>query len=782
MTTLPGNNVKKCLLCGLSVALLAAASSLTPGLQAATLTVTNTSDGGPGSLRDAIALASRGDEIAFDPSLAGQPIILTTGELLIDHDLAINGLGQQQTILDGNGASRIFRITEGTSVTLSDLTVRNGWPKECLADHRTRSEGGGIYNAGLLELDRSTVTQNLVDHRHSHCDEYYDYPESIRGGGLYNMGTLVINQSAVDANAAGGYWSYGGGLYNTGETLLTDSSVSQNTGYWDRYEGLQGAGIYNEPSGTMTLLRCSVNGNTPAKAIENAGSLAVTGSTIAGNGDWRGGGIFNRGLATITDTAIMYNWSGVGSDAGGISNSGNLTLERSTAGSNGGEYAGGIANRGVLRLINSTIHGNGGYRQAGGLFTFGTATVVGTTITGNGTGYTFGGLFSEDLGGIKSTIIAGNYNYNDPEQADCGGPVTSLGHNLLGLVHGCDGVVDGVNEDIAGVDWSLVLENGGSPYGQPRVNLADNGGPTPTVALLPGSPAIDAIPASACLDADGNPILTDQRGMARPQGPACDIGAFEFAPPRGTGFWDHQCSGLGYAQLTSAQMQTLFDQVAVASPAFPECAPIGCGTLRLPPPKNDMRLKAERSLLGLWLNLITGRVTRGRPIDLPALTNAATAGEALAEVEMTVCDPNASRGDLGTAKEIAEAINNQGEDMELVSVEASATVLPGTIRTFTLTLVNMSPDVRNYDLSTGGTWPVSLSSTRINGLGPGQIALLTTALFVPAGSSNQTGEVHITASDDNSDPPLARTATIRILVGNAVDPIGGRNIRRLPRP
>ena len=772
--------MKKHLLCGLSVALLAAASSLTPGLRAATHTVTNTHDNGPGSLRDAIAGSSRGDEIVFDPALAGQPVILTTGELLIDNDLTINGLGQQQTILDGNGASRIFRITERASVALSDLMVRNGWPKECLADHRTRSEGGGIYNAGFLELNRSMVTQNLVDHRHSHCDDYYDSPESIRGGGVYNKGTLVLNRSAVDANAGGGVYSYGGGLYNTGVTMIADSSVSGNSGEWDRYEGLQGAGIYNESSGTVTLLRCSINSNTPAKAIENAGNLTVTDSTIAGNGHWRGGGILNSGLATLTETAIVSNWSGVGSDVGGISNWGTMTLERSIVGGNSGEYGGGIANRGVLRLINDTVSTNEGYWLAGGLSNTGSATVVGTTITGNRTGHTFAGFFSNNVGGIKNTIIAGNQDFNDPANADCGGSVTSLGHNLLGLTHGCDGVVDGVNGDITGVDWTRVVENSSSPYGGLHVNLADNGGPTPTVALLPGSPAIDAIPESSCLDADGKPLLTDQRGVARPQGPACDIGAFEFAPPRGTGFWEHQCSGLGYVQLTPAQMQTLFDQVVVASPAFPECAPVGCGTLRLPTPKNDLRLKAERSLLGFWLNLITGRMTRGRPIDLPALTNAATVGEALAEVEMTVCNPNASRGDLGTAKEIAEAVNNQGEDMELVSAESSATVQPGTFRAFTLVVVNMSPDVRNYDLTSRGTWPVSPSATRINGLGPGQIAMATTTLFVPADSTNQTGEVHITASDNNSDPPLARTATIRILVSNPVAPIGGGKIRPMP--
>jgi len=461
-------------------------------------------------------------------------------------------------------------------------------------------------------------------------------------------------------------------------------------------------------------------------------------------------------------------------------NSGTLTMERSVVGNNSGEYGGGIVNHGVLKLLNDTINTNEGYWLAGGVSSTGTATVVGSTITGNRTGHTYAGFFSNASDRIRSTIIAGNQDFNDPLQADCGGPATSLGHNLLGLVRGCSGVVDGVNGDVTGVDWSLVLENASSPYGGSHVILADNGGPTPTVALLPGSPAVDAIPASACLDADGNPLLTDQRGVARPQGPACDIGAFELSLPRGTGFWAHQCDGLGYVQLTAAQMQALFDQIAAASPAFPECAPVGCGTLRPPTPQNDIRLKAQRGLLGLWLNVITGRVTRGRPIDLPALTRAATAGEALAEVEITVCDPTASRGELGTAKEIAEAINNQGEDMELVSVEPAATLQPGTYRSFTLAVVNMSPDVRNYDLTGQAPWPVLLSQTRVNGLGPGQVATLTATLFVPAGSSGQTGEVQVTATDTNSVAPLARTATIRILVGGAVDP-GGGMVRPRPR-
>ena len=57
--------------------------------------------------------------------------------------------------------------------------------------------------------------------------------------------------------------------------------------------------------------------------------------------------------------------------------------------------------------------------------------------------------------------------------------------------------------------------------------LQENGGFTATIALLAGSPAIDAIPAADCTDQNGNAITTDQRGVARPQGNGCDIGAFE---------------------------------------------------------------------------------------------------------------------------------------------------------------------------------------------------------------------------------------------------------------
>jgi len=225
-------------------------------------------------------------------------------------------------------------------------------------------------------------------------------------------------------------------------------------------------------------------------------------------------------------------------------------------------------------------------------------------------------------------------------------------------------------------------------------------------------------------------------------------------------------------------MQNLFDRVTAAAPAFPECAPVGCDTLNPPTPRTDMRLKAQRGLLGAWLNLVTGRLTRGRPIDLAALTTAATAGEALAEIEATVCDPDATRSDLATAKEIADALNAPAGDLELASAESSATVQPGTYHSFILAIANMSEDVRNYDLTSAGAWPVSLSATRVNGLGPGQLGMVTATLFVPGGTASEIGEVQVTATDSSNRASLVRTATVRILVNGAVNPGGGGNLPR----
>src|SRR5262249_26476919 len=106
-----------------------------------TLTVLNTHDSGAGSLRDAIAHAKDGDTIVFDPSLNGQTIALTSGELAISKSLDIEGPGAGLLAISGNHASRIFDISQNqkpVAVTIAGLTIQNGFA--------SGGDGGGILN------------------------------------------------------------------------------------------------------------------------------------------------------------------------------------------------------------------------------------------------------------------------------------------------------------------------------------------------------------------------------------------------------------------------------------------------------------------------------------------------------------------------------------------------------------------------------------------------------------------------------------------------------------
>src|SRR5262249_11859890 len=123
--------------------------------QAATLTVTNTNDSGAGSLRQAVADAVNGDTIKFDSSLNGQTIMLTSGELLVTTNVAINGPGANMLAVDANHASRLFYIAAGKDVTISGLTISNG---KVISDF-----GGGIYNDNAtLKISHCIITRNSI--------------------------------------------------------------------------------------------------------------------------------------------------------------------------------------------------------------------------------------------------------------------------------------------------------------------------------------------------------------------------------------------------------------------------------------------------------------------------------------------------------------------------------------------------------------------------------------------------------------------------------------------
>jgi hypothetical protein len=185
---------------------------------AATITVTNTNDSGAGSLRQALANANNGDTIHF--GITGV-ITLTTGELLVDKSITINGPGAASLTVDAILASRVFHVSSGVTAAIAGLTITNGtgW-----ADELTNT-GGGIYNdRAALALDNCTVS-----------GKYAGYG----GGGVHNRsGTLAVANSTFSGNWAAAPLGVGdgGAIFNDahdGDATLTviNSTFSGNQSY-----------------------------------------------------------------------------------------------------------------------------------------------------------------------------------------------------------------------------------------------------------------------------------------------------------------------------------------------------------------------------------------------------------------------------------------------------------------------------------------------------------------------------------------------------------------------
>jgi hypothetical protein len=455
-------------------------------------TVTNLNDAGDGSLRQAILDTPSGGTVDFQAGLSGT-ITLTTGELAISKSLTIAGPGASVITVSGSHASRVFEIDASFTVDITGLTIADG--------SVNNGAGGGIYNNGTLILTSSTLSGNKAD---------------TNGGGIFNnqSGTLTVTNSIFSGNQAGA----GGGIHNYYGTLtLTNSTVSGNTA--------SGYGL-----------------NADAGGIDNfGGTLIVTASTLSNNsasavgpkGIARGGGIYSFGTLNVTDSTLSGNSAiapgtggfalggGIFNDFGGTLNVTNCTLSDNSAleTSDGIGEGGGILNTGPLTVSNSTLSGNsivgGGRAQGGGIdHVDGTLSVTNSTLSGN----TASSSSLAEGGGIyigvelvfitRDTIIAGNTAAGSP---DLSGTVTSLGHNLIG---------DGTGG--SGYDPTDLVGTADNPIDPKLGPLQDNGGPTQTLSLLPGSPAIDA-------GDNADAPEWDQRGPGYPRivNDIIDIGAFE---------------------------------------------------------------------------------------------------------------------------------------------------------------------------------------------------------------------------------------------------------------
>ncbi len=254
-------------------------------------------------------------------------------------------------------------------------------------------------------------------------------------------------------------------------------------------------------------LTVSGNNASPVFRVSAGVTDSISGLTISNASNTSivgvGGGIINTGTLMVSDCTLSDN--SASKLGGGIFNAGTLTVTGSTFSGNSAPQGGGILNLSTLTVSDSTLFGNTAATFGGGISSSATLTVSNSTLSGNSATSSGGSIYV--AGGtctLDSTIVA-----EDPGPAgspDVSGTVTSLGNNLIGNTAGSSGWVD---SDLQNVEPLL------GP-------LQDNGGPTQTMALLPGSPAIDAGNAGVLAP------TTDQRGEPRTAGAATDIGALEF--------------------------------------------------------------------------------------------------------------------------------------------------------------------------------------------------------------------------------------------------------------
>ena len=312
-----------------------------------------------------------------------------------------------------------------------------------------------------LTIQGASATETILNA--AGVDRYFDAP-SVTDAVTITLRNLTIENGVARA---------GGGIrVSLGSLTIEDSTLTDNT---------------------------AADGNGGAVHIQNGTTLTVSGSLIsrnAANNNGAGGGINSGVETTITETTISNNTARLG---GGVQVAdATFTADAILATGNSASDTGGGLQvfRSEMHLSNSTISGNaasGPSKGAGVHVSSGLSTLRYVTITGNSDGFGLSGPFEDAL--LESVIIANN------PTGDCDSRVRvqSVGANLDS--DGTCGFTITANPNIA--------------------SLADNGGPTLTHALLPGSAAIDA--SVGC-------IASDQRGVARPLGSGCDLGAFEAEP------------------------------------------------------------------------------------------------------------------------------------------------------------------------------------------------------------------------------------------------------------
>ncbi len=462
----------------------------------------------------------------------------------------LNGAG-----IDVNGVA----VSGGGSLTLTNVVVQScqvlGKGDSVINQHTTLDAwGGGLASIGAtgnVIITDSTLTGNTASGGNG-GNFNNGAGSNARGGSVYSEGGMLnisgsrIHNSAANGGKGGdqdqngqtnggfGGTAQGGGAWVGSGTATINNTTFENTtanggdsgtgGNGSEPAGpADGGGLYSLGTATVTNSTFHLAGATGGRSGDTFGSTCLGGHTSLEGGGARGGAIFADGGSLIVNTATFANNFAIGGDGG-----------------NGGQTNGGL---------NCGAHGKGGFAYGGAIANNNAATVniKHGTISGNNaqagnTGVNQGGankppqLVAEGAGGgirvgpasvtLENTIIAGNSAANglgDTTGAPTPGPnvdgtITSNGHNLLGVVTDAGGFTG--TGDLTGANPMLAA-------------LADNGGPTQTMKLLPGSQAIDAgVAAGATFDQRGMPRTVDDPGVVNAAtSDGTDIGAFEAEVP-----------------------------------------------------------------------------------------------------------------------------------------------------------------------------------------------------------------------------------------------------------
>ena len=476
----------------------------------ATFTVTNLFDAGAGSLRDAIGKANTNpdaDTIIFAPALAGFQVSLSTigdgsigpSGLFISSPITIQGSGQTITRAIGAANFRLFAVGMNGNLTLQNLTLQNG-----LAQGGAGGGGGGgaaglggaIYNQGTLNILGSTITGNQAI---GGATTGSGSPSLGHGGaGLGGSGDLNGNGGPPNGGASsgqnGGDGGFGGGG-GAGFSRGGNGGFGGGGGYGDGVTaGFGGNAGFGGGGGAGGL-----NGQHGFGGNNGPGGFGAPGDDLNGAGSGIGGAVFNQGgIVVVTNSTL----------SGNIARGGDAIT--ANPGQPGQAFGGGIFNlNGSLTLNNVTIAGNtviagapafsseaSGTADGGALYN--ACTNVGSDTSGQ-TAFVavVDCIFANSVGGSD---VVNNHDFGTAT-------INATGSNIVSVP------VTNNSGDLSGTLFMVT---------NPRLGpLANNGGFTPTMALLPGSPAINA--------GDPTTVTPDQRGIPVQAGRR-DIGAFEYVP------------------------------------------------------------------------------------------------------------------------------------------------------------------------------------------------------------------------------------------------------------